>query len=136
MLAIGPRGGSIASRRHVRAFPAERTGRVEAISKQPLRGRINSAYLVELVAQINRVDVVALQIREHDDLRRRGRVSHDHSSRKGTRGGENPLTKKTIEKRRAAAMKTAKRKSHAAGEKWWVTRGSRFVERCQGRMIS
>jgi hypothetical protein len=35
--------------------------------RQPLVGHA-STYLVELVAQINRVDVIALQIREHDDL--------------------------------------------------------------------
>lgn len=84
--------------------------------RQPLVGHA-STYLVELVAQINRVDVIALQIREHDDLSTGFFVSDpDRSSTKHPR----VHTKKTIEKRRAAAMKTAKRKSHAVftSDRW------------------
>jgi hypothetical protein len=66
------------------------------------------AHLVELVAKIDGVDVVAFQVREHDDLQAAMTVSCALWDIL-----ENALTKNTIEKRRAAAMKTAKRKSHA-----------------------
>jgi hypothetical protein len=66
------------------------------------------SHLVELVAKIDGVDVVAFQVREHDDLQAAMTVRCALWCIL-----KNALTKNTIEKRRAAAMKTAKRKSHA-----------------------
>jgi len=62
-------------------------------------------HLIELVAKVYRVDIVAFQIREHDNL-------------EGT--GQQPacliiflpLTKKTMQNRRPATIRTEKRNSH------------------------
>lgn len=59
--------------------------------------------LVELIAEVYGVDVVALEVGEHDDLCGRWRL---------VRKREGGRTKKTMVKRRPAAMRTEKRKSH------------------------
>lgn len=64
-------------------------------------------HLIELIAQVYRVDVIAFEVREHDDLRGRGC--------KYELGGGNGLgghTKKTMVNKSPAAMRTANRNSH------------------------
>ena len=62
-------------------------------------------HLIELVTQIYRIDVVAFQIREHDNLF--GDDVQTSAKSQDKRCGRR--TKKTIVKRSPAAMRTAKR---------------------------
>lgn len=69
MLPIVQRGGTERSRRRELCFPVEQTW--EGVCQEDILGGRNqgATYLVKSVAEIYRVDVVTLQIREHDDLR-------------------------------------------------------------------
>lgn len=70
-------------------------------------GQVDTANLVQFVAQVYRVDVVAFKVGEHDDLNIALLVRHNsHTS------DERRHTKKTIVNRRPAANITAKRNSH------------------------
>lgn len=70
MLSTGQIAGNTESRKRVLASLARRTGNNTIIHHQyhGLAVHSTSPYLVELVAEINGVDVVAFQIREHDNL--------------------------------------------------------------------
>jgi hypothetical protein len=88
---------------------------------------------IELVTQVDRVDVIAFEVGEHDDLYTQGTevnsTNHPFSERSCLRGKSDGrgfrgrLTKKTMENNRAAAIKTAKRNSQAV--EFGTNRGAR-----------
>ena len=63
--------------------------------------------MIQLVTQVYRVDVVTLEVGEHDDLDKA--LARKMASKGRIR------TKKTMVKRRPAAIRTEKRKSHPRG---------------------
>ena len=67
--------------------------------------------MVELVTEIYGVDIVALEVGEHDDLRAEG---DKFGMRRDWKREDKGRTKKTMVKRRPAAIRTEKRKSHPA----------------------
>ena len=69
--------------------------------------RLEEAYLVELIAEVYGVDVVTLEVGEHDYLDKA--LARKMASKGRIR------TKKTMVKRRPAAIRTEKRKSHPRG---------------------
>ena len=70
---------------------------------------VGEAYLVELIAEVYGVDVVALEVGEHDDLRAE---EDKFGMRRDWKREDKGRTKKTMVKRRPAAIRTEKRKSH------------------------
>lgn len=67
------------------------------------------AHLVELITEVYRVDVIALEVGEHDDL---CVGSTEMSGARATSHRREKRTKKTMVNKSPAAMRTEKRKSH------------------------
>lgn len=86
---------------------------------------LKDTYLVEFVTKIYRIDIVAFQIREHDDLGHAQAVSRLVDR---VHARYRARTKKTIVNNNPAAISTAKRKSHPIFSTYVAARGQRVTQ--------